>query len=836
MDSKKIKILAIDDNKDNLISINALIKEAFPDAIILNALSGKKGIELATSQDPDVILLDIVMPDMDGFEVCQKLKSNIKLSDIPIVFVTAIKGDKESRIRALECGAEAFLAKPIDESELTAEIRAMVKIKAANTYKRDEKERLAVFIEEQTQELNTNYISTLNLLEDLRTENKTRKESEASLRESEEKYRTIFENVQDVFYQTDLTGTVLEISPSIKHFSEFDREELIGSPVANLYYNPDDRVIFLNTIKKDGELRDYELMLRTKTGVVKYVSVNAQLAFDSDGKPHHIDGAIRDITERIQSQETLKESELRFRMLFDKAPLGYQSLDIDGYFIDTNQAWLDTLGYEREEVIGKWFGDFLAPKYQNGFRKRFPIFKAQGKIHSEFEMIHKNGDILFIAFDGRIGTDLNGAFKQTHCILKDITEQKQAELQIQANNEHIELQNQELQQLIEELNQTNRELVIAKDKAEESDHLKTAFLHNISHEIRTPLNSIMGFTEFMSNPDLAPEKRKHFAEIVQRSSCQLLSVISDIVSIATIEAGQVRIAEKENNLNSTLRLLHEQFLQKAQEQNVSLNLNHLLPDNDAKIITDETKLVQVLTNLIGNALKFTQQGYVNFGYRLKDNELEFFVEDTGIGIPPEMHHEIFERFRQVETTTTRQFGGSGLGLSISKAYVELMGGKMWLISEPGKGSAFYFTIPYKKNQKISIAEKPAINTIEDEIPKTILVAEDEDSNFMLIEEMLTGVNTNIIRAVNGVDAVNICKSNQHIDVVLMDIKMPLMDGYEATRQIKGFRPNLPIIAQTAYSTEADKNKALACGCSDFISKPIKKNILISKIKEQISKS
>ena len=201
-----------------------------------------------------------------------------------------------------------------------------------------------------------------------------------------------------------------------------------------------------------------------------------------------------------------------------------------------------------------------------------------------------------------------------------------------------------------------------------------------------------------------------------------------------------------------------------------------------------------------------------------------------------MHNEIFKRFRQVESATSRNYGGSGLGLSISKAYVEMLGGKIWLNSELGKGSTFYFTIPFKKAQVKTLSGQTG-NGLEKEPKqiKTILVAEDEDSNFMLLEELLSGLNSNIIRAVNGLEAVEICKSNRQIDLVLMDIKMPVMDGYEATRQIRSFMPALPIIAQTAYTTDVDRNKALACGCNDFVSKPLKQDILLSRIKEQFFK-
>ncbi|MGE0021915.1 MAG: response regulator [Draconibacterium sp.] len=383
---------------------------------------------------------------------------------------------------------------------------------------------------------------------------------------------------------------------------------------------------------------------------------------------------------------------------------------------------------------------------------------------------------------------------------------------------------------ITERKQMEDKLIEAKEKAEESDNLKTAFLHNISHEIRTPLNAIVGFSGLLSDPETDAEKRKHFIDIILQSSDQLLLIIADIVDIATIEAGQVKIIEKEIELNSMLKLLFDQFLLKANKQNITLALNSFLPDTEIRIIADETKLSQILSNLISNALKFTKQGNVNFGYQIKEDEIEFVVEDTGIGIPATMHNEIFKRFRQVESTTARQFGGSGLGLSISKAYVEMLGGKIWLDSDLGKGSTFYFTIPYKRAQKTVSSDKSITgsgNRIKQQ--KTLLVAEDEDSNFMLLEELLSGLNSNILRAVNGLEAVEICKSNRQIDLVLMDIKMPVMDGYEATRQIRNFLPVLPIIAQTAYTSEVDRNKALVCGCNDFISKPFKRDSLISKV-------
>ena len=381
------------------------------------------------------------------------------------------------------------------------------------------------------------------------------------------------------------------------------------------------------------------------------------------------------------------------------------------------------------------------------------------------------------------------------------------------------------------------ELISAKERAEESDRLKTAFLHNISHEIRTPMNAIVGFSAFLNEPDLTPDRRKDFTDIIIQSSDQLLAIIDDIIRIASIESGQEKIQESEIDINLVCKLLNEQFTPKTIDRNVQLNFKAGLPDDDAIISTDATKLTQILINLIGNAFKFTHNGYINFGYSVKNKQLEFYVEDSGIGIPLDMQEKIFNRFRQVETTNTRNIGGSGLGLSISKAYVKMMGGSIWVTSELGKGSVFYFTIPFKNTNPIKISEKMSNKDINLGLysNKTLLIAEDNDSNFMLLNEMLAGSGINIIRAVNGVEAVKLCRSNPDIDLVLMDIKMPELDGYAATAQIKKFNPGLPIIAQTAYSTEVNKIKALECGCSDFLCKPINKKMLFTKINEQLHK-
>jgi signal transduction histidine kinase len=251
---------------------------------------------------------------------------------------------------------------------------------------------------------------------------------------------------------------------------------------------------------------------------------------------------------------------------------------------------------------------------------------------------------------------------------------------------------------ITERKKAEAELIAAKEKAEESDRLKTAFLHNVSHEIRTPMNAILGFSALLNEPGISEDDRKQFTDVIFQSGNQLLSIINDIVDLASIESGQMKVSIKQMNLNTTLRRLSEQFSYREKSQKITLSLETPLPQKEAEILTDGTKLVQIISNLINNAFKFTKKGRITFGYSIRDNYIELFVKDTGIGIPFKHHEKIFDRFYQVDSAVSRQFGGTGLGLSICKAYVELLGGRIWLESSPGKGTEFYFTIPHVKGE------------------------------------------------------------------------------------------------------------------------------------------
>jgi len=1588
MENRTIKILAIDNNHDNLVSIKALLRDIYPDALVLMATSGVKGLEIAASEKPDVILLDVIMPGMDGFEVCRKLKADTALCDIPVVFVTAIKGDKESRIRALESGAEAFLSKPIDESELTAQVRAMLKINTANLEKQNEKERLTALVEERTSELQKKNILTINLLEDLRIENENRKlyekkleaseehyriltqsandaivtinvngdvtewnsgaekifgytkeeisgkpislimphqyhvqhshdiervagggdrrvtgktteligmhkngtefpielslsewetasekfftgiirdiserkQSEAALRDSEkryrgilanldagvvihapdtsiimsnpkaaellglsesqmkgkqavdpgwhfideyknplplseypvnqikshknilkdfiigvyrpatddevwlmvngfpaldengeiseilisfidlterkqaadllqkseekfsksfytspdsiiinrlddgtivevnggfkkimgyeesevigktttelnlyvnpeernaiihelkttgqandiecwfatkngipvlgllsaviidingikhilsttrditerkrveealqksetefrllaesmpqivwitrpdgwniffnqqwvdytglsleesygngwnkpfhpedqqraweawqnattnmatysiecrlrrfdgeytwwlirgipvideqgvvvkwfgtctdinemklaakeliktkesveaseEKYRAIFENIQDVFYQTDLTGTVIEISPSIFHLCEYTRDEFIGCPASVLYNNPDERGILVNAILRNGELWDYELELKTKSGKTKFVSINARLIKDTEGRPTHIDGAIRDISERRQAVAKLKESDEFSRYLLQTIPFGMDIVDANGIVLfqsDTmkkhfgeeaigHKCWElyrddkkqctdcplkegikigTTAVYESAgvsggkifevthtgiihkgkeamleifvDITGRKLAEQELIKAKEQALESEAIIKAalensqagiaiaempSGKLKyvnkaallirdKEYDELVKDIDIdsyvaswQILHFDGTpfeadevplarailygetnsrefiVRRDTNedrivwanaapifnskGIQTSAIVVFLDITERKHIEkelirsekelkraqqithigswyLDVSTNQvvwteelykmygfdpalppppytEHQKLFTPESWEILSsalaktkntgipyelELKTVRRdgsngwmwvrgetehdkegktiglwgaaqditerklaedELVAAKEHAQESDRLKSAFLANMSHEIRTPMNGILGFAELLKMPGLTGDQQQEYVGIIKKSGDRMLNIINNIVDISKIESGQMTINVTETNINDSLDFVYSFFEPEVKAKGIDLLITHRLPVEHAVIETDREKIYAILTNLVKNAIKFSDAGTIRIGSHLKGKFLEFFITDKGIGIPLARQQAIFERFIQADISDKRAFQGAGLGLSISKAYAEILGGKIWVESLEGEGSTFYFSIPYKtkKEQNAGVwYVDPAELKLKEDMKLKILVVEDDEISQRLVTLAVGKISKEILSVNNGVDAVEVCRATPDIDLILMDIKMPIMDGYETTQQIRQFNKDTVIIAQTAFGLSGDKEKALAAGCNGYIAKPINIAMLTSLI-------
>jgi len=408
-----------------------------------------------------------------------------------------------------------------------------------------------------------------------------------------------------------------------------------------------------------------------------------------------------------------------------------------------------------------------------------------------------------------------------------------AQEEIKSQNDEIAAQNEEFQQLNEELNVTNFELIESKDKAEESDRLKSAFLANMSHEIRTPMNGILGFASFLEEPNLPDDEQQEFVSIIKKSGVRMLNIINDLIDISKIESGMMEVKISDSNINEQLEYIYTFFKPEVEEKGMQLSFNVALSTKESIVKTDHEKFFAILTNLVKNSIKYSEKGTIEFGYTKKDEYLEFYVKDTGMGIAKDMHKAIFDRFIQADIPDHKAIQGAGLGLSITKAFVKMLGGEIWVESEEGKGSTFYFTIPYNYVPQEIPTIKKVIPLKGEDIPfrqLKILIAEDDITSDLLLTRIVKKFCKEPLHVSSGVEAIETCRNNRDIDLILMDIQMLDMNGYEATKQIRKFNKDVLIFAQTAYSMNGDKEKSIAAGCNDYITKPIDKDVLIDLIK------
>ncbi len=630
----------------------------------------------------------------------------------------------------------------------------------------------------------------------------TLKTIQKELHESKEQYQLLAENIPESFIfllDRDMKVLLAEGPEMSKH--GYKKEDFEGKHIEETLAKETAKHL-IPYIRKaiNGESSNYEYIYNSNNYVLRTVPVK--------DKRNRIMGAMAVSTNITQSKKTEKElvaAREKWKNIFGAISHPAVILDIHHNIIAANNNVIKKSGQTQEELKEKKCYEIFHAKNSKKPPRSCPLEKLlKSKIPETIEMEMQAFDGFYLVSCTPV-FDEKGEIKEIIHIATDITERKNAE----------------------------QALIKAKEKAEESDRLKSSFIANMSHEIRTPMNGILGFSDLLKDDGLTPASKKKYLDIIDVNGRQLVSIIDDIIDIAKIEANQLSIEYNDCKINDLIMQLFTDFKLKIASRPIELIYNKGLNDFQSEVLIDDTRIRQILTNLINNALKFTREGHVKFGYELVGKStIKFFVKDTGIGIAKKDQKYIFEQFRQVDCGNTRKFGGTGLGLTIAKKLIGLMGGEIWVESQKGKGSCFYFIIPYhpvpQDKNKNPLKYHKKVNNYK-WTNKTILVIEDDDTNFHYLNEILKRTKANIIHGETGEKAVELFEKHDDIDLVLMDLRLPKMNGYKATDKIRLIRDNVPVIAQTAYAMKEDKNKCLNYGFDDYISKPIDRATLLEKI-------
>lgn len=630
---------------------------------------------------------------------------------------------------------------------------------------------------------------------------------EAALKTSEDRFRVLFEEHSAVKLVIDPdTGGIINANKAAAKYYGWPIDTLCRMLIQDINTLPPERVKQLMEQSRKSELERFSFRHRRADGSVRDVDVfSSNVRINGKDQLYSI---VHDVTDS-------KDAEKKLRILntsIEQSPVTVIITDLSGKIEYVNPAFSKHTGYSRGEALGnkeQILHSGLIPKEINEEIRKTIL--SGGVWHGELMNRKKNGELYWEYAVISPVVNENGEITNFVAVKEDITEKTKLWT----------------------------ELTAAKEKAEESDRLKSAFLANISHEIRTPMNGILGFSELLKESDLSGEEQSEYITLIQQSGERMLSLINDLIDISRIEAGETFLKVSETPVNTVLEDLYAFFKPQTEKKGLLLHCSPGLSDKESTIETDRKKIGQVLTNLIQNALKFTYKGKISFGYEKKEDVLEFFVADTGIGIPSSMKERVFDRFRQLDNSLTRNHEGSGLGLCISKAYIELLGGTISVESREKSGSTFRFTVPYRHDSSKS-APASLKNSVEHSILDasrilTLVVAEDDETSRHLLLTSLKGENITVLTACNGKEAVELVGKHPETDLVLMDIRMPEMNGFMATRLIKKTRPGLPVIAQTAFTSEEDRIKALEAGCDGFLSKPVRKYELLGMIKTMLGK-
>lgn len=756
-----------------------------------------------------------------------------------------------------------------------------------------------------------------------------RKNAEAILRESEEKYRTLTEQIPVGLYRILSNGQIVYCNPAFAEIFGFSSSQAaIGSNIKSFLNNFDKWLVDCSAAKQPIEVE----MLRADSSTI-WVQNILQPNVTENPDATYFDGMLTDVTDRKIAIDELTESESKFRAMLLAIPDHLFRLNREGILIDFAPTDITFYPKITNFYLGKNISEIFPPSIFEKYSEALDYATVTGKLQRfEYSYKHENntfyyevrivpaGDKVFLvllrditqqkkfeeeirilaqtimnANDSISITDLNGNFiyvnpafskiygyTQTEIVGKNINIilpigfdselSKEIHAATQKGGWKGELLNvrkdgtifpiflstspvyNEFNEPIASVGIANditerklieQELIRAKEQAEESDRLKTAFLSNMSHEIRSPMNAVLGFIQLLKAEESITETGKQYIELIENSGNQLLALIEDIIDISKIQSNQIRINKTSFDLNELLQELYaiyaNQLTRKA-DQKTLLFKPEMPKESPFTIFSDPVRVRQILNNLLSNAIKFTPTGHIRFGYNLLIDEdmpyIQCYVQDTGIGISPEKQALIFERFRQADDTYTRIYGGSGLGLAISKGLVDLLGGHIWVESTEGQGSTFYFTIPFQEGNesgKRSKKEEQKILSSELLKGKKILVVEDISEIRLYFERLLEPTGAKTLFAHNAREARVLFKRHKDISIVLLDIRLPDADGYTIAAEFKRLRPDLPIIAQTAYALQSEFNKSIESGCDDYVTKPIDSTLLIQKILSLIEK-
>ena len=764
----KISILHLEDQAADSLLIKSIISK-WSDSFDYYFVDDEPGfIQALEEKNIDLILSDFEIPGYSGSDALLFAKKHFP--NIPFIFVTGKMGE-DSAIESLLNGATDYVMK----SKL---------------------ERLIPSIKRVLHET--------ELL-------KARIVADQALRESEERYRGLLMNLDAGVVVHAPDTSIIMSNPKAAELLGLSEQQMLGlesiNPVWHFLHEdgsimPLERYPVNQILTTKKPVKDLRLgVSRPETSDVVWLTVNGSPVFDGQNELVEIVISFLDITERKQAEDELRKEQNLMEILMVNIPDHLYFKDLNSRFLRISKSNNESFGLaDSSEAIGKTDFDFFTEEHALGayLDEQEIILTGKPIFKEEKETWADRPDTW--AFSTKMPLrDQEGKIIGTFGISRDISDRK-----------HFE-----------------EELLIAKEKAEASDKLKTAFLRNISHEIRTPLNGILGFGLLMSDPDLSADEKDEFLMMVNESSDRLINTIANIMDTALIVTGNQEVRLKSISLDEMLREIMNKFQHQCVQKKLVFSVQKH-PEIDGLLFTSDPEILnKVLNHLIGNAIKFTKEGSIQVVCTIKKNALEFTVRDSGIGIPAGVQQQIFEHFIQGDASNTRDHEGSGLGLSIAKGLVNLLEGRIWVESTLNEGSSFIFSVPAQVTYP-QTGTAPAIKTNPTGKP-LVLVADDETSNCILLKLILEKMGIEVIVVSDGQQAVEACRNNNAIVLVFMDMKMPVMDGFTATKMIKNFRPQLPIIALTAYALGGDEKKAQDAGCDDYLTKPLRKELLTYKL-------